>query len=188
MMATHGDDGIGAVGRAATPSLGRRMACFVYEATLLFGLALIPGALGTVFFAQTGQRHPLQSEAALRVYALVLYGVYFVWLWSRKGQTLPMQTWRIRVVTAAGAPLSQARALARYVACCCAWFGPATVLASALHWGPAPSLWAVVVGICGWALLALLEPERQFWHDRWCGTRLVNAAKAAPRATTPRPR
>jgi hypothetical protein len=29
-------------------------------------------------------------------------------------------------------------------------------------------------------LLALLEPERQFWHDRLCGTRLVKAdAKAA---------
>ena len=59
------------------------MACFVYEATLLFGVALIPGVLGAVFLAQTGQRHPLQSDTALRVYALVLYGVYFVWLWSR---------------------------------------------------------------------------------------------------------
>jgi len=184
MTSAQGDDGSVAVGRAATPSLARRMACFVYEATLLFGLALIPGVLGTVFLAQTGQRHPLQSDTALRLYAFVLYGVYFVWLWSRRGQTLAMQTWRIRLVTAAGASLSQARALARYLACCAAWFGPATLTSSALHWPPGRSLGAVAAGIAGWALLALLEPERQFWHDRLCGTRLVNAlprAAARPR-------
>jgi uncharacterized RDD family membrane protein YckC len=180
MTPAQGAGGSGAAGRAATPSLARRMACFVYEATLLFGLALIPGVLGAFFLAQTGQRHPLQSETALRVYALLLYGVYFVWLWSRRGQTLAMQTWRIRLVTAGGAPVSQARALARYVACCCAWFGPATLISSALHWPPARSLGAIAAGIAGWALLALLEPERQFWHDRLCGTRLVTApAKAA---------
>ena len=169
---------------SAPPSLARRMACFVYEATLLFGLALIPGALGAVFVAQTGQRHPLQSENALRLFALVIYGVYFVWLWSTRGQTLAMQTWRIRLVTAAGAPLTQARALARYLVCCAAWFGPATLTSSALHWPPGRSLGAVAAGIAGWALLALLEPERQFWHDRLCGTRLVNAlprAAARPR-------
>ena len=78
-----------------------------------------------MFTAVTGHQHWLQSDTALRVYALVLYGVYFVWLWSTRGQTLAMQTWRIRVVTAAGGPLTQARALGRYLACCCAWFGPA---------------------------------------------------------------
>jgi uncharacterized RDD family membrane protein YckC len=175
MTAAQGDGGTVAAGRAATPSIGRRMACFVYEATLLFGLALIPGVLGAFFLAQTGQRHPLQSDTALRVYALVLYGVYFVWLWSRRGQTLAMQTWRIRLVTATGAPVSQGRALARYLACCAVWFGPATLVSSALHWPPARSLVAVAAGIAGWALLALLEPERQFWHDRLCGTRLVKA-------------
>ena len=179
MTVGQGDDGNVAVGRAATPSLARRMACFAYEATLLFGLALIPGVLGAIFFAQTGQRHPLQSDTALRWYALVLYGVYFVWLWSKRGQTLAMQTWRIRLVTAPGTSVSQARALARYLACCCAWFGPATVIASTMHWPPARSLGAVAAGIAGWALLALLEPERQFWHDRLCGTRLVTVAARA---------
>ena len=179
MTPAQGDGGSVAAGRAATPSLGRRMACFVYEATLLFGLALVPGILGAVFFAQTAQRHPLQSDTALRVYALVLYGVYFVWLWSRRGQTLAMQTWRIRLVTATGGRVSQARALARYVACCCVWFGPATLISSTLHWPPARSLGAVAAGIAGWALLALLEPERQFWHDRLCGTRLIKAGARA---------
>ena len=158
----------------ATPSLLRRMACFVYEATLLFGLGLIPGIVGAVFVAQTGQRHPLQSETALRLFALLFYGVYFVWFWAARGQTLAMQTWRIRLVTEGGGPVSQARALGRYAACCAAWFLPAALVAAALHLGPWPSLGATTIGIAFYTLLSIAEPTRQFWHDRLCGTRLVD--------------
>jgi len=164
-----------------TPSLLRRMTCFVYEATLLFGLALLPAVLGTLFFAQTGQGHPLQSEAVVRAFALVVYGIYFVGCWSVRGQTLAMQTWRIRVVTAGGAKLSQARALARYVACCVAWFAPATGVAAVLQLRPWPTLAAAVLGIAVYALSALAAPGRQFWHDIVCGTRLVDT-RAEPAA------
>jgi uncharacterized RDD family membrane protein YckC len=164
---------------ARTPALARRMACFVYEATLLFGLALIPGALGAVFLAQTGQQHPLQSATALRLFALVLYGVYFVWLWSARGQTLAMQTWRIRVVTASGAALTQTRALARYLACCAVWFMPATLVAALLQLPPWPTLGLVAAGIAVYALSTLFAPERQFWHDLLCGTRLVDVRAPA---------
>ena len=160
------------------PSLTRRMACFVYESLLLFGIALIPAIVGTLFFAQTGQtgRHAsLQSESALRAFALMVYGVYFIGFWSARGQTLAMQTWRIRVVDAAGNRVTQLRALARYIACCIAWFAPATLVAWWLHLPPWPTLYAVALGIVGYALLALAAPGRQFWHDIACGTRLVDA-------------
>jgi uncharacterized RDD family membrane protein YckC len=188
MRAVPDATGEAVAGRGATPSLARRMACFVYEATLLFGLALIPGALGALFVAQTGQRHPLQSETALRLFALVLYGVYFVWLWSARGQTLAMQTWRIRVVTADGAPLTQARALGRYLACCLAWFAPASLLASWLALAPWPSLGTIAAGIVVYALSALAAPQRQFWHDLLCRTRLVDARIPGASAVRPRPR
>ena len=167
-----------------TPSLLRRMTCFVYEATLMFGIALVPALLGTVFFAQTGQSHPLQSEGVVRAFALVVYGIYFVGCWSVRGQTLAMQTWRIRVVTAEGARVGQARALARYVACCIAWFAPATLVAALLQLRPWPTLAAVVLGIALYALLALAAPGGQFWHDIVCGTRLVDTrAEPAPART-----
>ena len=163
------------------PSLARRMICFVYEATLLFGIALVPAVIGTLFFAQTGQGHPLQSETVVRAFALVVYGIYFVGCWSIRGQTLAMQTWRIRVVAADGSRLSQVRALARYVACCIAWFAPATLVAAALHLKPWPTLAAIVLGILLYALLALAAPGRQFWHDVVCGTRLTDIrAEPAP--------
>lgn len=165
---------------AATPSLLRRMACFVYEATLLFGLGLIPGVIGAWFVAQTGQSHPLQGEAALQVFALLFYGVYFVWFWSTRGQTLAMQTWRIRLLRADGARVSQSRALARYAACCISWFVPAAIASAALHLAPTRSLAAYATGIAVYALLTLAEPGRQFWHDRLCGTRLVDVRGEPP--------
>ncbi len=166
-------------GTFETPSLRRRMASFVYEGLLLFGIGLIPGAIGALFVALTGHRHPLQSDAALRVITLLIYAVYFTWFWSARGQTLPMQTWHIRLVTVDGRPLSQVRALCRFIASC-AWFAPAAALAAANHWTRWQGLAAIAVGVVGYALLALLHPQRQFWHDALCATRLVDARPRPP--------
>jgi uncharacterized RDD family membrane protein YckC len=162
---------------AAAPSLPRRMACFVYEGMILFGIGLIPGAIGALFVALTGHQHPLQSDTALRVITFTIYAVYFTWFWSVRGQTLPMQTWRIRVVTTQGLPLTQPRALMRFVASC-AWFAPAALLASVNGWTRWQGLGAVAVGVVAYALLTLLHPQRQFWHDALCGTRLVDERPA----------
>jgi uncharacterized RDD family membrane protein YckC len=156
------------------PSLMRRMASLVYEGLLLFGIGLIPGAIGALFVALTGQQHPLQGEFALQLITILIYAVYFGWFWSARGQTLPMKTWHIRVVTAQGRPLSQARALARFVAGC-AWVAPAVLIAHLNGWSPRETLVAVGIGVVAYALLALLHPQRQFWHDAVCGTRLIDA-------------
>ena len=171
----------GGGGAVKAPSLRRRMAAFAYEGLLLFGIGLIPGAVGALFFALTGHDHPLQSDAGLRVIAFVIYAVYFTWFWSVRGQTLAMQTWHIRVVTADGESLSQARALCRFVAAC-AWFAPAALLAHLNGWTGWSALVAAAIGVVAYALLALLQPQRQFWHDVLCGTRLIAAdpAKSLP--------
>lgn len=158
---------------AVAPSLSRRMACFVYEGMILFGIGLIPGAIGALFVALTGHQHPLQSDTALRLITFTIYAVYFSWFWSVRGQTLPMQTWHLRVVTAQGQPLTQPRALMRFVASC-AWFAPAALLASVNGWTRWQGLAAIAVGVVGYALLSLLHPQRQFWHDALCATRLID--------------
>ena len=161
---------------AATPSLSRRMACFVYEGLLLFGIGLLPGAIGALFVALTGHQHPMQSDAALRIITFGIYAIYFTWFWSARGQTLPMQTWRLRVVTTEGRRLSQARALARFVASC-AWFAPAALLAILNGWTRWQALAAAFVGVLTYALLTLLHPRRQFWHDAVCGTQIISVSK-----------
>ena len=149
------------------------MACFVYEGLLLFGILLIPGALGALFFAVTGYPRFLQTDAVLRVITFAIYALYFSWFWSARGQTLPMQTWHIRVVTSQGRPLSRWRALARYLACW-AWVAPAALVAHLNGWTPVQSLVAVAIGVAAYALLALAHPQRQFWHDALCATRLID--------------
>ena len=155
------------------PSLARRLACLFYEAFLAFAIAL---AAAFVFSVLTQMRHALHGRQALGVFVVLVLGVYFTWCWSR-GRTLPMQTWRIRIVGPQGGAPTLARAWLRYVLCA-AWVLPP--LAFFAHqrvtdWKPVTGVlvgWVVV-----WALLSRLHPQRQFWHDAWAGTRLVDVAK-----------
>ena len=148
------------------------MAAFVYEGLLLFGIGLIPGAIGALFTALSKSEHPPSHDALLRVITLTIYAIYFTSYWSSRGQTLPMQTWQIRVVTLAGGPLSIAQAFLRFVASC-VWFAPAVLLSGWNGWTRWQGLVAVAVGVVAYALLALAHPRRQFWHDALCGTQLV---------------
>ena len=154
------------------PPLVRRLACMVYESTLVFGIAM--GA-GLVFSIPAGMRNGMDPRRPLFVaFLVVVLGIYFVWCWTR-GQTLAMKTWSIRVVDRHGRPLGQLRALFRY-GCCWLWVLPPLAFVAPMKM-PAASMFAAVLG---WiALLALsssFQPQRQFWHDILAGTRLVPAA------------
>lgn len=158
------------------------MACFLYEAMILFGIGLIPGLVGAVLMSWAGPQHTGLGETLLRLFAFVFYGVYFVGFWSTRGQTLPMQTWHIRLETVHGRLPSRARAGARYVASWI-WIAPPALLGTALHWRPWGTLGVVAGWIVIYAALSWLHPRRQFWHDALCGTRLVDYSSRRPRKT-----
>ncbi len=128
-------------------ALPRRLLSVIYE-TVLLAAVLLAGALPFLVLAR--QLEPALVRPLFQLYLLLLCGVYFVWQWTRGGQTLPMKTWRLRLVTREGAPL-------------------------ALHHGVSRFLLAVVglalFGI-GYAW-ALADRDRQFLHDRLAGTRIV---------------
>ena len=153
------------------------MACFVYEGVLLFGVLMLAGLIyGTL----TDQRNALLGRHGLQAFLFVVLGGYFAWFWSHGGQTVAMKAWRIRVLRADGAPLSIGRALLRYVLGWL-WFVPALL---ALWWAGAastgPIFGALAAGVAGYAGLAWLRPDRQFWHDVAGGTRLVHWQPAPP--------
>ena len=165
------------------PGLGRRLACLVYEALLLFGV--IMGA-GLVYGVATNQRHALQGTVGLQVAVFLVLGLYFVWFWTRHGQTLAMRTWQLKLVTAQGHSVGRARAMGRY-ALCWIWVLPAL---GAVHLagvaGGGRTFFALCAGVLVYAATAYLRRDRQFWHDAFCGTRLVAAAPAAkPGVTQP---
>jgi uncharacterized RDD family membrane protein YckC len=153
-----------------TPSIQRRLAAFVYEGVLLFGVLFVPaGSTPPSQLKDPGQ----QGTLGLQLFLLLVLAVYFVWFWSRGGQTVAMKAWHIRLVDREGRPVTQARALARF-ALAWLWFLPALLTAklAGLHGGALFGL--MFVGVLAYAALARLHPDRQFWHDAACGTRLVD--------------
>lgn len=169
----------GAVGLPSAPlvvpHLARRMACWLYEGMLLFGVLFIPAYLfGTL--SQT--RHALDNRHALQAFLFVVLGIYFTWFWA-KGQTLAMKTWNIRVVDSAGRGLSQPRALLRYVASW-SWLLPPLAASAAFRLSGGETTVIVLGWVAVWALLSRFHPQGQFWHDALAGTRLISSTPPSP--------
>jgi uncharacterized RDD family membrane protein YckC len=135
------------------PALGRRLASALYDLLLLGALVLIATFpfLAAVGDATTGWRRHL-----LQLWVLGVAAAYFAWFWTHGGQTLPMKTWRLRLVRRDGAPVSAPRALHRYLL---------AVL----------GLLALGLGF----LWALVDRDRQFLHDRLAGTAIIDARPGA---------
>jgi uncharacterized RDD family membrane protein YckC len=148
------------------------MACFVYEGVLLFGIVM---AAGLVYAVATRQTHALAGSQGLQAFLFVVLALYFVFCWSRSGQTLAMQTWHIRLLTADGQRVRPLRALMRYLLSWM-WFMPALL---ALHFSGLRStgaiLAALLAGVLAYAALVRLHPDRQYWHDAVCRTRLAHS-------------
>ena len=156
------------------PSIRRRMACWLYESLLLFGIVFVGGlvisSVGVLF------GHPLSPRSLQAILFLVL-GMYFAWFWS-KGQTLAMKTWHIQVVDKLGRPLTRTRALARY-ALAWLWLLPPLAVVAPFHL-PLAEVAVLTLGwVVIWAILSRFHPQRQFLHDLLAGTRLIDVSPPA---------
>lgn len=154
----------------AAPKLRRRLACWIYEGMLLFAVVFVAGYL---FSTLSQTRNALDNRHAHQAFVFVVLGIYFTWLWA-KGQTLAMKTWRIRVVSATGKPLSQKQALVRYL-WSWLWFLPPLLAAWALGLDGKDTGFIITGWVLVWALLSRLQPQGQYLHDVLAGTRLVDA-------------
>jgi len=161
------------------PDAWRRLACFLYEGVLLFGVVV---AAGLLYAVATDQRDARVGTTGLQLVLFVVIGAYFVYFWSRRGQTLAMRTWRIRLVGRDGRPPTPSRAALRYLLAWL-WFVPALALLglSGLH-GALPVAAVLLVGLLAYAALSRLLPERQYLHDAVCGTKLVAWQPGSPMA------
>ena len=131
--------------------LPRRLACLLYDGLLLVALLF---AATFVFIAVFGDATHAPRRYWLQACLYCVAAGYLLWCWLHGGQTLAMQTWRIRVVDPITPALTLSRAMQRYL------------LASAgLIFFGAGFLWA------------LFDREGQFLHDRLLGTRLVLVAR-----------
>jgi uncharacterized RDD family membrane protein YckC len=136
--------------------LGRRLASLLYESLLVFAIAFIAGLL--FYGAASGGLSGLRRHL-FQVYIFTVLGVYFVYCWHCGGQTLPMKTWKLRLIGSNGGAVSMRRAAMRYLLACAS------------------------VGLAGAGFLwALFDREGQFLHDRIAGTRIVITRPGLPPA------
>ena len=152
------------------PSIKRRLACWLYEGVLLFGVVFI---VDYAFSALTQTRHALDNRLAQQILLFAVLGAYFTWQWRRSGQTLPMKTWHIKLQPQGGGQLSWPRAIARY---CLAWvwFIPPLVAGWGLQLDAKSTAVLLLGWIPIWAILARFQSKTQFWHDVWAGTQLIS--------------
>ena len=146
------------------------MACWVYEGMLLFGVVFIAGYL---FSTLSQTRNALDNRHALQAFIFLIFGIYFVWFWS-KGQTLAMKTWNIRLVDLQGEAVSQKRALLRYFLAW-VWFLPPLLVLAPLEVDTLETSVIVLGWVLVWAILSRFHPKGQFWHDAAAKTRLVSS-------------
>ena len=152
------------------PSLRRRLACWLYEALILFALMMVTVLLESIVaLGLPAFNQPVLLQAC----SFVVFGAYFAYFWSR-GQTLAMKTWRIQLVDPHGQRITALRALARYAL---AWVWVLPLALQLTPWRlPLAEMAVLQAGwVCIWALLSRLQPQRQFLHDVAAGTRLIEA-------------
>nr|WP_315258928.1 RDD family protein [uncultured Duganella sp.] len=151
------------------PTIQRRLISMVYESLLGFAALFLPFL---IFEIVTGGSHTPLVEHMRQALAFLVLGAYFIHQWTREGQTLAMRTWRLKLVTSTGGPLTPRVAAIRYLLSWM-WILPALVVALAFDLHRWQALGAILIGIVAWSLTAFFDKDRQFLHDKLAGTRLV---------------
>ncbi|MDX9767134.1 MAG: RDD family protein [Ectothiorhodospiraceae bacterium] len=151
----------------------RRLACMLYDGMLLVAVLFFASLLATIPFGITHE-HPLFWLYTLYIW-LVSF-VYFGWFWTRGGQTLGMQAWRVRLERPDGAQVSWRQSLLRYMGGLVYWLLTGLALYAHRHGMPAATIViAVVLALAvAWTLR---HPQRWMLQDLVSGTRLVRVPK-----------
>jgi len=124
------------------------MASLLYESLLLLGVLSVSFFLPHLALGMGWEI--VLPGSVLILHVFIVLGVYFVWYWRHGGQTLAMQTWKLKIVGIDGGPPAPKQLLLRY---CLSW----------------PSVF-----LCGAGLFwAIFDRDRQFLHDRLSGTRII---------------
>lgn len=132
-------------------SLFKRIASMLYESILLFAILFVAGI---VYRAVLGDPHSNFQQHLLFIYSWVIAGFYFIYCWVKSGQTLAMQTWRIKLLGFDGKTLSLGQAVRRYV-----------IASFSLMFFGLGFVWA------------LFDREGLYLHDRLTGGNLVTLPK-----------
>lgn len=126
--------------------LMRRLGAIFYDSILLF--AVLFGCVGVALIF-VDNKAVESGNPFMTLFILVVAQLFFGWFWTHGGQTLGMQTWRVRIVSADGGAISVGQAIKRFLAALLSW----SVFGLGFLW-------------------ALFDRDKRTWHDLLSGTRL----------------
>jgi uncharacterized RDD family membrane protein YckC len=130
----------------------RRFGAMLYDGLVVTALLMTITAL--LLFVTGGEAITSEQHGAFeRAYQALLVGLivaFFGWFWTRRGQTLGMQAWRLKVSREDGSLLTWTDTFKRLAAALIS-FAP---LGLGYFW-----LW--------------IDRDRLTWHDRWTHTRVI---------------
>ncbi|CAM3158469.1 RDD family protein [Vibrio rarus] len=144
----------------------RRLGAWMYDALIVIAIEIMAAGIVVAIFealvasgvmsygpyidaADYLTHHPIWSALFTLYLALIWIG-FFVFFWTRAGQTLGMRAWKLRVQNAGGAPISVTQACIR-----------------------------VATSAFGLSNLAVvIDPNKRGFHDIWAKTEVVVLPKA----------
>ena len=129
------------------PTLLKLGACLIYETLVIIALSF---ACALIFLLVFGDASRGVKRYALQLFLWLSIGLYFVWCWQKNGQTLAMQTWRLKLVNQNNQSLSLKLAMVRYL------FASISLMLFGLGF-----LWAIV------------DRDKLFLHDRLLKNQII---------------
>jgi len=129
----------------------RRMGAILYDTLLVISVLLFATIPYLIF---SGGEAIESGNQFFQLYLLVIGILYFIVPWKIRGQTLGMQSWKIKVVQETGDRITWAQAIKR-------------ILFSGFSWLPAG------LGF----IWSLIDREKLAWHDRLSKTKIVYLSK-----------
>lgn len=136
--------------------LFRRLAALIYDSFLITALCILISAVYTLLFQLLTGRLPAHALILqLTLFPCLLLSVFYFyyWFWTRYGRTLGMQTWRIKLVSMDGKPLTLKQCTIRFLG---GWI----------------SFLSLGLGF----LWVMLNQEKLAWHDRWSRSQIIREA------------
>ena len=129
-----------------------RLAAFLYDSLLMLAMWFV---IGGVFVAANGGEGVSQNNPFLPSLMFIIWIWFNLHFWRRGGQTLGMRSWRLRLLSTTGKPLTITQCLLRLVMA-------------------VPSFALFFLGY----FWVLFNKDRLTWHDRYSETRVIREPKA----------
>lgn len=152
------------------PTIKIRLCVSLYEMLILIGVWALGYLVPSLILGVAFDFRVPSWLAFGHVY--LLFGVYFVWYWKKTGQTLAMQTWRVKLVNLDGSLITRNQGLIRF-ALSSLWLMPTVIVyglyqvifqQSMGHWPTIELMFFMALFF--WPLTCLLDKGRGLAQDQ----------------------